>query len=268
MPVLQVNDLHIAYDTAGAGGSPVLFLHGVGSDRAVWRDQLADLGDDHQAIALDFRGHGASQIPDTPIDRAAFATDVVGLLGALDIARVHLVGLSMGGVVALETYSAYPDRVLSLTLADTFAAFPGWEEGMKQRERDLARLSMQELAEARIPACLRPAPDPEKLASAIEQMARKDKRVYSESSAATWSPDYRPLLRRVAVPTLVLLGEHDTVTPRALSEELRAGICGSRCIEIPNAGHISNLDNPAAFNAVLREFLARADAVYSEGDAL
>lgn len=268
MPVLEVNELRIAYDAVGVRGSPVVFLHGVGSDHAVWSEQLSDLGDDHRAIALDFRGHGASQIPEAPIDRAAFAADVVGLLDALEISRIHLVGLSMGGVVALETYSAYPDRVLSLTLADTFAAFPGWEEGMKQRERDLRQLSMHEIAEARIPACLRPDPDPRKLAAAIAQMARKDKRVYAESSAATWSPDYRPLLRRVAVPTLVLWGEHDTLTPRALSEELHAGICRSRCIEIPNAGHISNLDNPAAFNAALREFLSRADAAYSEGEAL
>ncbi len=268
MPVVKVNQLRIAYDAVDAGGSAVVFLHGVGSDRAVWREQLADLGDDHRAIALDFRGHGESQIPAAPIDRAAFAADVEGLLNALDIPHAHLVGLSMGGVIALETYSLYPERVLSLTLADTFAAFPGWEEGMKQRERDLQLMSMREIAEARIPACLRPDPDPEKLVAAIEQMANKDKRVYAESSAATWSPDYRSLLGRITVPVLILWGEHDTITPRRLSEELHAGIHGSRCIAIPNAGHISNLDNPAAFNAAVREFLFRADAVYHQGDAL
>lgn len=268
MPTVIANDLSLAYDLTGDTGSPVVFLHGVGSDRAVWRAQLADLGQDHRAIALDFRGHGDSEIPRCVIDRRAFAADLVGLLDALGLPEAHLVGLSMGGVVALEAYARYPERVLSLTLADTFARYPGWEEGMARRERDLRELSMREIAETRIPACLRPNPDPETLRAAIGQMAAKEKRVYAESSAATWSPDYRSLLPAIRVPTLILWGECDTLTVRPLSEELHRGIPGSRLVEIPSAGHISNLDNPAAFNAALREFLEHADAVHREGDVL
>lgn len=268
MPTVIANDLALAYDRVGDAGSPVVFLHGVGSDRAVWRAQLEDLGQDHQTTALDFRGHGESEIPPGAIDRRAFAADVAGLLDALGLPAAHLVGLSMGGVVALETYMRHPERVLSLTLADTFARYPGWEEGMARRERDLRDLSMREVAEARIPACLRPNADPETLRQAVEQLAARDKRVYAESSAATWSPDYRDLLPAVRVPTLILWGECDTLTPRPLSEELHRGIPGSRLVEIPSAGHIANLDNPAAFNAALREFLEHADAARREGDVL
>jgi pimeloyl-ACP methyl ester carboxylesterase len=245
-----------------------VFLHGVGSDRRVWRGQLAGLGQDHRALAIDLRGHGESEIPPGRIDRPAFAADVAGVLSALGLGPTHLVGLSMGGVVALETYRLYPELVLSLTLADTFAHYPGWEDGMVRRERDLRELSMRQIAEARIPACLRPDPDPAVLSDAVEQMAAKDKRVYAESSAATWSPDIRALLLSVRVPTLVLWGEHDSITPLELSEELCAGIPGARLVTIPEAGHISNLDNPPAFNAALREFLERADAAYTQGDAL
>lgn len=246
----------------------MLFLHGVGSDRRVWSEQLADLGQGHRALAIDFRGHGESEVPAERITRQAFAADVVGVLDALSLETTHLVGLSMGGVVALETFKLYPQRVLSLVLADTFAFFPGWEKGMTQREQDLQRMSMREIAECRIPDCLKPQPDPRKLVLAIEQMAAKDKRVYAESSAATWSPDYRSLLSQITVPTLILWGEYDDLTPRSLSEELHWRIKASHLVLIPDAGHISNLDNPAAFNAAVREFLSRVDAHYSEGHAL
>lgn len=268
MPVLRVNGLDVGYDLAGDAGSPVIFLHGVGSDRSVWREQLENLGFDHRAVALDFRGHGESEIPSGPIDRAAFAAEVAGVIDALGLDPAHLVGLSMGGVVALETYHLHPDRVRSLTLADTFACFPGWEEGMEDRERDLHRLSMRAIAEARIPACLKPDPDPARLRSAIDQMATKDKRVYSESSAATWSPDFRSFLPEIDVPVLILWGEHDRITPRELSDELHAGIPGSELRVLPDAGHISNLDNPAAFNTALREFLERVDTHTTEGDSI
>jgi 3-oxoadipate enol-lactonase len=265
---VQANGLRIAYDLVGEEGSSVLFLHGVGSDRRVWREQLRDLGQDHRAVALDFRGHGESEPPVEPIDRAAFAADISGLLQALDLGPAHFVGLSMGGVMALETYRLYPDCVLSLTLADTFAHYPGWEDGMRARKRDLERMSMRELAEARMASTLKPDADPDTLREATEQMAIKDERVYLQSSDATWSPDHRPLLPLVRVPTLVLWGELDDLTPRALSEELQRGIPGAVLRALPDAGHISNLDNPAAFNSAVREFVEEVDASETEGVAI
>ncbi|MEJ7654311.1 MAG: hypothetical protein WKH64_13805 [Chloroflexia bacterium] len=112
---------------------------------------------------------------------------------------------------------------------------------------------MRELAEARIPTCLRPDPDPVRLRTAIEQMAAKDKRVYLKLRRDL-SPDYAAAApHRRARPGVV--GEHDVVTPRALSEELHKGVPGSTLRVVPNAGHISNLDNPTDFNAAVRSFL-------------
>ncbi|MDQ3856632.1 MAG: alpha/beta fold hydrolase [Chloroflexota bacterium] len=125
MAKLRANGMALAYELVGDRGSAVVLLHGVGSDRSVWREQLEDLEQDHRAVALDFRGHGESDLPQGPVDRAALAADVLALLDGLDIGAAHLVGLSMGGIVALETYRTCPGRVLSLTLADTFARFPG-----------------------------------------------------------------------------------------------------------------------------------------------
>ncbi|MEJ7654310.1 MAG: alpha/beta fold hydrolase, partial [Chloroflexia bacterium] len=113
-------------------GSPVVFLHGVGSDRSVWREQLDRFGEYHRALALDFRGHGESDVPPLgSIDRAAFAADVAAAVGELQLGPVHLVGLSMGGVVALETYSRFPELVRTLTLADSFARFPAGRRGWR-----------------------------------------------------------------------------------------------------------------------------------------
>ena len=137
MAFARANGLSIAYDLVGDSGSAVVFLHGVGSDRSAWRRQLNAFGPHHRAIALDLRGHGESEAPGTPIDRAGFAADVAGVVRVLDLAPAHLVGLSMGGVVALEVYARTPELVRSLTLADTFARYPGWEEGARARERDL-----------------------------------------------------------------------------------------------------------------------------------
>lgn len=256
MPVLALDGQTIAYDCAGSYGPPVIFIHGVGSDRRVWSEQIDYFGRQRLALAVDLRGHGESAVPAGTIDRPAFASDIVAMLDALGIDAAHLVGLSMGGVVALETYRLHPERVLSLVLADTFAAFPGFEEAQARREQDVGSMSMQQIAEERIPACLRPQPDPARLRSAVEQMAAKDKRVYLESSTATWSPDFRSILPGINVPVLVLWGEYDTVTPRHLSEELAEGIPGARLVVLPDAGHISNLDNPSAFNRAVAEFLA------------
>ncbi len=139
---------------------------------------------------------------------------------------------------------------------------------MEARDRDLSRTSMRQFAQDRIPACLKPDPDPATLRSAIEQMAAKDRWVYLESSEATWSPDLTSMLPNVQVPVLILWGEHDTVTPRELSEELHRGIRGSELRVIPDAGHISNLDNPSAFNAAVREFLESVDVHRTEGDVI
>ena len=254
MPFAIADGLKIAYEAYGHG-EPVVFLHGVGSDRSVWAEQLAAFSERHTAIALDFRGHGASDVPDE-ITREGFARDINAVLDALRIGRAHVVGLSMGGVAALQFYLDFPARVLSLTLADTFAYYPAWHAGSEQRLAAIDALDMPAIAKARAPIVLAPDAPAERLAFVEAAMARKDKRGYRASQEATWGGDFRDRLHRIAVPTLVLVGEYDVPTPPAMAEALASGILNARFVQLPHAGHISNLDNAPAFNATVKEFLA------------
>lgn len=254
MPFAIAEGLKIAYEARGAG-EPVVFLHGVGSDRTVWADQLAAFSDRYQAIALDFRGHGESDVP-AEITREGFARDVNAVLDALLLPKAHLVGLSMGGVAAMQFYLDFPARVLSLTLADTFAYYPAWHAGFEQRLAAIDAMDMRAIAEARAPVVLSPDAPSERLRFVVEAMARKDKRGYRASQEATWGGDFRDRLGRITVPTLVLVGEYDVPTPPAMAEALADGIPNARFVQLPHAGHISNLDNAPAFNAAVREFLA------------
>ena len=142
---------------AGAGGVPLIFLHGVGSDKSAWAPQLAYFGRSRRTIALDYPGYGESG-PPSPSDEAPhdrFAAEILAVFDALGIGRFHLCGLSLGGVVAIAIAHRGPAHTASLILADTFAVHP---EGPAIRDRSIAASSdMAALARARVPALLAPA---------------------------------------------------------------------------------------------------------------
>jgi 3-oxoadipate enol-lactonase len=167
----------------------------------------------------------------------------------------HTVGLSMGGVIALEMALQQPSRLHSLVLADSFAWHPDAEGILARTRNALATMTMQEFAEARVHVLLAPSAPEALKREVVETMGRIDKRAYAWASVAVWTPDYRGDLLQIVIPTLVVVGEHDQPTPPALSEALQAGIPCAKLATIPNAGHISNIDNPAVFNRVVEEFI-------------
>ena len=259
--------LSIAYSDAGSGPA-LAFLHGVGSTRDVWDEQLAALSDRFRCIAVEYRGYGESETPppqslgqgaDDPqsITRTTYARDAFAVLDACGVERAHFCGLSLGGVVALECYASRANRVLSLALADTFAYYPGGLETIGERVRGIAKLGIERFAASRAGAILAPHASSSKIARAHKQMASIRLDVYLASTRATWTGDYRALLPQIKVPVLVLWGEHDhAIAPRALSEEICENVPDCRgLITVPDAGHVSNFDNPAAFNEALRRFL-------------
>jgi 3-oxoadipate enol-lactonase len=162
-------------------------------------------------------------------------------------------------VIALELALRAPERLRSLTLADSFAWHPDADAILARARGALATLTMRAFAELRVGLLL--APDaPEKTRSqVVETMGRIDPRTYGWASVAVWTPDYRAELGQIRLPTLVLVGEHDRPTPPALSEALAAGIPGARLEMLPGAGHIANLDQPERFNQAVEEFLAQLD---------
>ena len=259
--------LRIAYSDAGAGPA-IVFLHGVGSLREVWDDQLRALSDRFRCIAVEYRGYGESDVPPLKslasscldrrsISRAAFARDAFAVMDAAGVNRAHFCGLSLGGVVAFEAFARQPARVASLALADSFAHYPRGVQTMRERLSVLRELGMERFAAARAAGILRPSAPRRLIERSRAHMESIPLSVYLAATRATWTGDYRPLLPKIAVPVIVLWGEHDhTVTPRGLSQEISAGAPDCRgFVVIENAGHVANVDNPAAFNRALANFL-------------
>ena len=245
-------------EQGGGDAVPIIFLHGVGSDKSAWRPQVAHFGGSRRAIAFDFPGYGES----APMAASGdFASAILAALDALGIARAHVCGLSLGGVVAITLHARSPERCASLILADTFAEHP---EGaaIYERSTDASQtMSMRALAEARVDMLLGGDATAGLRAEVVETMAAIDPAAYRIGAHTVWLADQRDEARQIRVPTLVLYGTEDRITPPALSEELSALIPGAQLESVEAAGHLSNAEQPAAFNAAVERFLAGVERI-------
>jgi len=249
----------IGYEEAGGGdATPVVFLHGVGSDKSVWWPQLARFGVERRAIAVDYPGYGDSDPAPDGTTRDDYAEAIHSALHALDVERAHICGLSLGGVVAIALYHAVPNHCVSLILADTFAAHP---DGQAIYDRSLAASAdLRAMAEARVDVLLAQPADPAVRSEVVETMARIDSAAYCIGAEAVWLADQSERASAIRVPTLVLCGAEDQVTPPALSSELALLIPGARFEPIEGAGHISNLERPDAFNTLVDAFIRSVES--------
>ena len=179
-------------------------------------------------------------------------------MDAAGLDRAVLCGNSLGGVVSLEFFKQFPQRVRSLVLVDSFAYYPGGAESIPNRLKILDELGIEKFAETRAPALFGPGAPEWLVGLARADLASIPLAVYKASTGVTWSGDYRTLLPQIGVSTLVVWGEHDTsIAPRALSEELARGIPASgEVTEVPNAGHIPQMEAPLVFNLILADFLS------------
>ncbi|MBI4491401.1 MAG: alpha/beta fold hydrolase, partial [Chloroflexi bacterium] len=263
MLTAEVNGLRIAYERAGRGPALVL-LHGIGGNARSWRHQLAGLADEFTAIAWDAPGYGGSSNPPTPCSMAHYAQYLAGLLDHVGLERAHLVGLSWGGVLAQEFYGRYPARVASLVLADTHAGGSSQPPAqgrarLQARLHALATMTPAEIARLRAPELLSERAPDELRDEVASIMAQIHPLGYRLAAIALAEADEREVLPRVRVPTLVVCGELDRVTPLHQAEQLQAAIPGAELAVIAGAGHASNQEQPARFNAAVREFLRRVD---------
>ena len=247
----------IGYIEAGGGtATPVVFLHGVGSDKSVWKLQLDHFGESRRAIAFDYPGYGESELVEGAT-RDDFAASILAAMRKLEIERAHVCGLSLGGVVAIAMHAAAPERCASLIIADSFAAHP---DGQGIHDRSVAAshaMTMRALAEARTGVLLGDAATSQLRAEVIEAMAAIDPVAYRIGAEAVWLADQRQRAEAIDVPTLVLVGEEDGITPPSLSEELHGLIARSQLVRIANAGHLANAEQPQAFNMAIESFLAQ-----------
>lgn len=249
----------IGYIEAGSGGTtPIVFLHGVGSDKSVWAPQLTHFGKSRRAVAFDYPGYGESEFVEGAT-RDDYAASIFAAMDALGIERAHICGLSLGGVIAIAMNAAAPKRCASLIIADSFAVHP---DGQGIHDRSFAAsqaMTMRELAEARTDVLLGRATTSALRAEVIDTMASIEPAAFRLGVVAVWLADQRDRAAAIDVPTLILVGDEDIVTPPALSKELNRLIPGSRLEVIPEAGHLTNAEQPEPFNSAVESFLSELD---------
>lgn len=256
----RINGVTLGYQMEGQG-PPVVLIHGFPLNRAMWRPQMDALRDRFTVITPDLRGFGESSRPLADPSMDTYAGDVLALLDALRHERVALAGLSMGGYVAFRVVARAAGRIGSLIIADSRAG-PDSDEARQRRHAAIRRIRsegpdafLNEFT-AQLVGPTTKAQRPEVLESVRRIVGKPPASSLTAALAAlAGRPDSRPLLASITAPTLVLVGEEDTVTPPEAAKEIAAGVRAGRLVAIPQAGHMANLEAPEAFNRAVREFL-------------
>jgi pimeloyl-ACP methyl ester carboxylesterase len=262
---IEINKINIDYCDEGAG-VPVIFIHAFPLNQSMWDEQLAALKNHCRVITIDLRGFGESDVPAGPYYMDQMASDVRGLMKALDIDRAVLAGLSMGGYVSLAFYRSYPEAVRGLVLADTRAtddATEARERRLKSAER-AEREGARAIADDMTPLLLgrstaESRPD---IVGRVRAMieANSPRAIAAAQRGMAERRDSTAILAGIDFPTLILVGAEDALTPVAEAEALRDATPGSRMHVIEGAGHLSNLEQPAQFNSILIEFIKKMNS--------
>ena len=259
---ISIGDGELNLEERGSG-APLLLVHGFPLDHTMWRGQIEALSDQHRVIAPDLRGFGGSSAGGDVLTMESHADDLARLLDALGIDKpIVLCGLSMGGYVAWQFAARHSHRLAKLIQCDTRSAADSAEAASARRT--LAERVLEEgagiVADAMLPKLFAAA-------TATEQPALVDdtRRVILSTPPATIAaalrgmaerPDMTAKLAEIRVPTLVVCGEHDAITPADEMRRVAAAIDGAGYVEIAGAGHMAPLEFPAAWNSALRAFLS------------
>lgn len=259
MPERRVGDLRLHYEEEG-DGSPLLFIHGLGSSSRDWEYQVPAFADAYRVIRVDLRGHGRSDKPPGPYSLAQFAADCAALLATLQTGPVHVVGVSMGGMVGFQLALDAPKCVRSLTVVNSAPELRlhGLADHLKlwQRRFIVRLLGMRKLGQV-LAARLFPEPGQAALRQVFAQRwAENDARAYRASLEAMlgWSVTGR--LGEIRCPVLVVAAEHD-YTPVATKQAYVARLPRAELAVVGNARHALPMERPERFNPILGAFLAR-----------
>jgi 3-oxoadipate enol-lactonase len=257
-----INKVQLAYDDHGVG-LPVIFLHAFPLNRRMWEGELtALLGEArYRLVALDWRGFGESEITSEISTMELFADDVAGLMDALGMQNAVLCGLSMGGYAAFAFLRKYPQRVGGLILADTR---PGADTPEAQANREnVARIAETQgtgaIADLQVPRLLseytrQQHPDVEaRVRQLIDEATPRG--IAAASRGMAQRTDSSDLLAGITCPTLVIVGEQDALTPPTVAQDYASRIPGTQYVVIPQAGHLSNLEQPEVFLLAISGFL-------------
>ena len=251
-------------DSGPEAGPPVVLLHGFPFDHTLWDPQAARLAPEFRVVAYDARAHGLSGGAGAPFAFEDFVDDLLGVLDALRIDRAILVGLSMGGYVALRFAEREPARVRALVLSDTKSAADGDEARLaraagvrKVRDSGVAAFADGFLPKALAKRTIEGRPG---VVSKVRGMILgcSAAGIAGTLVAMAGRTDTTASLGRIRVPALVLVGAEDALTPPADARALAAAIPGATLVEIPGAAHLPNLEEPEAVGAALLPFLREA----------
>ncbi|HSP32951.1 MAG TPA: alpha/beta fold hydrolase [Thermoanaerobaculia bacterium] len=259
--IALVGDAEIAFDDVGSG-LPVVFLHACPLNRTMGDPQVSALVADCRCIPIDMRGFGDSAVVG-PYSVDQFADDVAGVLDTLQIERAVMIGLSMGGYVAFALWRRHRARVRAFVLANTRSTADTIETVERRRsmidaaeEHGSAAVANMQIAGLMGKTTRDKRPD---VYDAIHRMMSQapGDGVIGTLEALIRRPDSTPILGTIDVPTLVVAGDEDVITPTRELRALHAAIAGSRLEVLRQAGHLSNVERPAAFNTIVSEFLGR-----------
>ena len=255
-----VGGTRLFYEVKGTG-SPVVLIHGGQMDCRMWDDQFAALAENFRVIRYDVRGYGGSFQPDVLYSDA---DDLAGLLDYLKVKRAHIVGLSLGGRIAIDLAVAHPTRVSSLLLAG--AGLSGYEPP-NAMETDLRMWNIIKAARDEGPDTatelwlkdpfMAPAMEQARLAPRLRKVARENAHCWLQNPVLQRSakPAAASRLGDIKVPTLLVIGDRDVPQIKATGETLEKGISGSKKVVIEGAGHMVNMEKPDKFNDVVLTFL-------------
>jgi len=258
MPELHVRDIGLYYETTGQG-QPVLFIHGLGSSTRDWAEQVAFFSRHYQVVVFDLRGHGKSGKPPGPYSIPLFAGDTAELIRALGVAPVHVVGISLGGMIALQLGVSAPDVVRSLVIVNSGPEFivRTFKERLQvfQRLLIVRLLGMRKMGEV-LGKRLFPKPEQEGLRRTfIERWAENDVQAYMDAMRAIVGWSVTEHLDSIRCPTLVIAADGD-YTPVALKEAYVAKMPRAKLVIVHDSRHATPVDQPEQFNQALTAFLS------------
>jgi pimeloyl-ACP methyl ester carboxylesterase len=264
MPIFDAGGLSIFYHDEGQG-EPLLLIHGFPLSSDMWEPQRAALMHRFRVVAPDLRGMGKSDVPTGDYSMAAYADDLIALLDELGIAQVIVCGMSMGGYIAFELLRRAPDRVSGLILIDTRATAD--DDTTKAKRRSLIDQVRSEGSRAAADTDTmlterthREQPDLVEYVRRIMSAMPADG-IVGALNAMIDRPDSTAMLSQIAVPTLVIVGSEDTLTPPALAQQMQAATPNAQLVVIEGAAHGSSLERPDDVNKAILDWAGQQAAL-------